>query len=386
MIKYCLCKLYFKYQCFFNALVDLSFLLLKKQTQNTADLLLIKVDAIGDFVLWQDSLRAYREKYFEKKVVLICNNLVREIAILDPFFSEVWGIDRKHFLFSRKYRYFFVKQLRSITFREVISATFSREYYYSDRLVKLALGLYKIGYNGDFENITKDQKNKSDIYFQKLVNNSLYRSELFINAHFVRQICDPGFQPQLPTLPYCSFDTTFLRERYCVFSISASYSARAWSIDNYAEIIDTIPLEYEIVLLGYGKDDCNRGDLLLHSVRTSDRITNLINKTTIVEMVGIISKASLVVGNDSSAVHIAAATRVPSICIAPGAHYNRFVPYPKEVSECFYHPRVVVCQMFCFGCGYHCCFPIVNQLQCIKNVTTSMVLKELNKLLDEIKK
>ena len=142
MIKYCLCKLYFKYQCFFNALVDLSFLLLKKQTQNTADLLLIKVDAIGDFVLWQDSLRAYREKYFEKKVVLICNNLVREIAILDPFFSEVWGIDRKHFLFSRKYRYFFVKQLRSITFREVISATFSREYYYSDRLVKLALGIY----------------------------------------------------------------------------------------------------------------------------------------------------------------------------------------------------------------------------------------------------
>lgn len=386
MVKSYLYRSYFKLHCIFNVLLDFFFLLLKKQAQDTADLLLIKVDAIGDFILWQDSLRAYRKKYAGMKIVLICNSLVYEVALLDPFFTEVWGIDRKRFLFSWKYRYFFVKQLRSITFREVISTTFSREYYYTDRLVKLALGLSKIGYDGDLVNITIDQKNKSDHYYTKLVTNSLYSSELLINAHFVKQVCDFQFRPQLPLATCYSSGITLFDNDYFVFSISASYSARAWSVENFAKIVDYVPLEYKIVLLGHGKADCERGDIFLHSVQTPDRVVNLINKTTIVEMIEVIHGSSLVIGNDSSAVHIAAATRVPSICIAPGAHYNRFVPYPEEISEHFYHPRVIVCQMPCFGCNYHCCFPIVNQLQCIRNVTVSMVVEELNKLLVEIKK
>ena len=116
------------------------------------------------------------------------------------------------------------------------------------------------------------------------------------------------------------------------------------------------------------------------------KIDNLINKTTIQETVEIIRNSEFVIGNDSSAVHIAAATRTPSICIAPGAHYNRFVPYPEEVADHFYHPRVVVHQMPCFGCNYHCKFPVEKQLKCIQNISVPMVAGKLTELLNEIQK
>ena len=174
--------------------------------------------------------------------------------------------------------------------------------------------------------------------------------------------------------------------KYAVFSLSASYAPRAWDVVSFAEIAKTILRDYTIVLLGNGKSDREKGDEFLAHVPNPEKIDNLINKTTIQETVEIIRNSEFVIGNDSSAVHIAAATRTPSICIAPGAHYNRFVPYPEEVADHFYHPRVVVHQMPCFGCNYHCKFPVEKQLKCIQNISVPMVAGKLTELLNEIQK
>lgn len=366
-----------------------SYFLCFKNTIASADLFLIKVDAIGDFVIWQDSLRAYKKKYAGQKVILLCNQAVRPIALSDPFFFDVWGIDRKKFLVSLSYRYTLLKKIRSYSFKEVVSPVFSREYDYSDRLVKMAISHSKTGYNGDISNITLKQKQKSDHYYTKLVDNPIrITSELLINAHFIQQAYDADFRSHLPFLPEKRINSNYLKRgnQYVVFSLSASYAPRAWSVLAFVEIAKILPQEYTIMLLGYGKADREKGDEFLYNLPQSKKVENLINKTTILETIEIIRHSAFVIGNDSSAVHIAAATHTPSICIAPGAHYNRFVPYPEDVADHFYHPRVISYKMPCFGCNYRCRFPISGQLKCIQHVSVPMVAEKVTELLNEIQK
>lgn len=385
MMRSFLYKFYLKLHSFKNKVLDY-YQLSKKSYEYDADLLLIKIDAIGDYVIWQDSLRAYKKQYSNKKVILLCNQAVRPIALLETFFYDIWAIDRKKFIFSFWYRYKFIQRLRSYYFKEVISPVFSREYFYGDQLIKMSISPIKIGYKGDISNMTIKEQKKGNRYYTKLIDKVPHLvSELLVNAYFVQQVCDIHFIPQLPILSGEETNNKIgVSSKYVVFSISASYNPRAWSPESFAKIADLILDEYIIVLLGYGKRDREKGDEFLKNVSNLSVIRDLINKTSLLETINIIRNSAFVIGNDSSAVHIAAATRTPSICIAPGAHYNRFVPYPVEIPDKFYHPRVVANLMSCFGCNYHCCFPIMNQLKCIQEITVSMVASELNKLLDDI--
>jgi len=59
------------------------------------------------------------------------------------------------------------------------------------------------------------------------------------------------------------------------------------------------------------------------------RVENLCGTTSLTELVDIISKAKLLITNDSSALHIAACLNTQTICLLMGRHYGRFAPYPK---------------------------------------------------------
>lgn len=345
----------------------------------TADLLLIRTDAIGDFVLWQDSLRAYRAKYRDKKVVLICNQVVAELALVDDFFTKVWPIIPRRFLFSFAYRCEIVKQLCSYSFNEVISPVYSRSYHLNDRLVLLASSPIKIGYEGNCSNITKRQKARSDRYYSVLVENKCdTTSELLINANFTKAVIDNEFYPGLSMLFFnVNNDPPIVSERYAVFSLSASYYPRAWAVENFVSVANQIISDCKIVLLGNGEVDEKKALDFLSLISDKEQIINLTGKTTLLNVVRIITKADFVVGNDSAFVHIAAATRTPSVCIAPGAHYNRFVPYPKVIPYKSFHPRVVTNMMDCFECDYRCIYPINQQLECIRRVKPQSVIDEI---------
>jgi ADP-heptose:LPS heptosyltransferase len=47
----------------------------------------------------------------------------------------------------------------------------------------------------------------------------------------------------------------------------------------------------------------------------------------------VLSSAQLLISNDTSAAHIAAAVKTPFICISNGNHILRFHPYPREIFD-----------------------------------------------------
>jgi ADP-heptose:LPS heptosyltransferase len=337
-----------------------------------ADLLLVRVDAIGDFVLWQDSLRAFRQKYAGCRVVLICSHAVYDLAAMDDFFTEIWAMDRKKFAYSVKYRLKFVKKLKQYSFSEVISPVFSRDYH-ADRLVKLAHAPTKIGYDGCLSfTMTWWQRKWRNRWFTKIVKcDDAHTSELLINANFVRQVCDKNFMPQLPTLRVKN--DYKIEGEYVVMSLSASVERKAWSVDNFCKLAEYIPQKYRIVLLGNGINDEIKGRYFSHKLTNIHEVLNLIGKTTLPQTAQIIAGAKLLIGNDSAAVHIAAAVRTRSISIACGANYERFVKYPAQAGECDFHPKPVVANMKCFNCGYRCIYPIRERYECIRRINVEDV-------------
>jgi len=87
------------------------------------------------------------------------------------------------------------------------------------------------------------------------------------------------------------------------------------------------------------------------------------------------------VGNDTSAVHIAAAVGTPSVCILGGGHYGRFLPYATETDKQV-SPIPVTHQMDCFNCNWQCTQPHRkgDAAPCISNIQVNQVFEAIEKI------
>jgi ADP-heptose:LPS heptosyltransferase len=98
---------------------------------------------------------------------------------------------------------------------------------------------------------------------------------------------------------------------------------------------------YEIVLCG-GKNDIEQSKIF--NTTCDFEYTDLIGKTTILELISIISRASLLISNETSAPHFSVALDVKTIVLYSGNHFGRFVPYPNSLTiekyKCIYHPKI----------------------------------------------
>ena len=348
------------------------------------DLVLVRFDSIGDFIIGLDGIRAYRKVFKGKRILYICKPYTGQLARKSNLFTEVIEIDNYQTLYYKTY-FEQISKIRRISADYVINPTWSR-LDPSDWVVHAIRSKNKYGCHGD-EIFTQNWK-KGDGFYTRLIRQAPQPSEFHYAQHFINNTIDTTFKARLPRLDLIySHEAPLINRKYIVVGISAQFPDRIWPMDRLASIIDNIPEKYNIVLIGYNALDLKNAAKLESLVKNPSRIVNMVDKTSIMNMFNLISNAQFVIGMDSAPVHIAAAARVRSICIAPGAHFKRFVPYPKELGETEFHPRTVYKFMDCFNCGYHCSYPgrkWDGALPCLLNVTVEMVKNELDKLLKEI--
>ena len=67
----------------------------KKTLSDT--ILVIKVDAIGDSVIWLDAAKEYKKHFSQQKLVLLYNKAWQGIALQLPYFDEWIAFDTKRF-------------------------------------------------------------------------------------------------------------------------------------------------------------------------------------------------------------------------------------------------------------------------------------------------
>ncbi len=389
--------LYFILQLYYQ--VEYCFLkLIPSKKENS--ILIMRLDAIGDSIIWLDSAKEFRKHFPDKHLVLLCNVAWEEIAKNLPYFDEVISIDKNKFLRKISYRLKTLKNLKKRKFEQIINPAYSRDFFVQDILIHNLRAEKKIGYQGNYHNTantlsgfgidnekyTNRLERKANKWYSVLLEADREQlMELSRNADFIRKLFQSNFQSQLPEFPFqIPVYNNLLKERYVVLFIGASTPRKYWRKENYEQLISQLSIS-TIVLCG-GKPEESIGEEIMKKMSDSGKnICNLIGKTSLMDLFSIIQNAEYIITNDTSASHITVAVRTPSVCLLGGTHFGRFQPYVVEYLEKEdkkYIPKVVYNKMDCFNCNNQCRFiKDKNTIwPCIESITVEQVLEKVKEI------
>ena len=352
-------------------------------------LLVVKLDAIGDFVLWLDAAAGLRRLYPADRyyLVLVANALWADLAAQQPYFEEIIPLDTRR-LPSFQYRATMWKKLRGRPWDLAINPTYSRHFPYDDAVIRVCGATERIGFQGDLSNQRAFELAISDRWYTRLVPASPEPlMELERNAEFVRGLGLKDFRAGVPALKVTAEPPPLLAgSGYCVVVPGASLPIKQWPLDNFAELVQRIRSRYGLMVVVCGAAaERELGQRLMQLVPdAAGTMHDMTGSTSLAEFAAIIKGASLVVANDSSAVHIAAAVGTKSICFAGGGHYGRFVPYRVEAEANGPLPVTVMHRMECYHCNWNCvCQYRGGAAPCLEQISPDDAWREVQALLSD---
>lgn len=349
-------------------------------TGSTRQVLLVRVDAIGDFVLWLAAAREFRSLYPDQRITLCVNAAVYDLAKALPYWDDIVTVDAKRFSRNLVYRLKLLLLLRKRNFDTVIHPTYSRVFLHGDSIVRASGARQRVGSVGDLTNTHPILKKISDTWYTMLLPvNPAPMMELERNAEFMRICSGRPFATQLPVLPKLEDlpQALSVQSPYFVIFPGASWSGRRWPTSKFAQVAAALHKAngWTPVLCG------SYGDrLTCQQVIDECGVSSAINLSGLTDLPGlteVLRSATLLVSNETSAVHLSVAVSTLTVCILGGGHYGRFMPYPFAISD----GKSVAAdyKMPCFHCNWHCTEPhsAGGPVPCISNVTVASVLERI---------
>jgi len=322
----------------------------QKTTTQLHTLLLIRLDEIGDFVLFCNFISAVKasRKYKDYRISLCGNESWRDLA--KHFFrhevhSFIW-IQKNKFYSNPFYKYRILKQIYQAGFEVVINSRYSRGILYDDLIVKSSASPVTIGSQGSLEKHAYWKRNLfTDRYYTQLIPQSAeVIFEFLRNKQFFEKILGESIELNKPTLVPKEESPLELPKKCLILFPGAGEAKREWAAANFAEIGKYILHQYSLpVVLCGSQSDQEKSQLIYRAVK-NEQMCDLTGMTSLSELVSIIAGAELLISNDTSAPHIAAAVKTPFICISNGKTLGRFSPYPHEVfadGNYVYPPKIM---------------------------------------------
>ena len=310
---------------------------------NPRKILIIKNDAIGDYLLFRNFIeeisQTYRPKGFEIHVV--GNSVWRELGeFLDqPFTDHFYWLKRGGLNTKPSYETLtkLILDINQNTYSLILYPNISREWFGGDWLVQHIPAKVKIGFDGDLQNQTNEEHIAGNSSYSNLTNPApgvffeFYRNREIVEVALGRK--SNWLKPEIPIL-----EKGFPGEKYVVFFPGASAGPKQWPKESFIELGCwlLVNFPYRIILAG-GPGDI---ELCQHiGQELGDRCDNTAGKTSLPELLRCIQDASLLVSNDTVALHMGVLSGIPSVCPFKCNHFGRFLPYPKEY---FHNLRVCI--------------------------------------------
>ncbi len=230
-------------------LIDL--FLPREAKTNPNTLLIVKLDAIGDYLLFRKFLSTLKssKKYKNYKITL-CGNIVwKDLSVefdknvVDEF---IW-IDRRKFYKSIGYKYNLLKQVLGKGFEIAICATYSREILYDDLIINSSQAKVRIGSEGSKDKYVKWKRNLfTDKYYTNLI--SAPTTNLFefnYNKYFFEILLGEQIDIMAPRIDISRINLNFVPPKpYIVLFPGASRVEKIWDYNNFKETAEFLINEY----------------------------------------------------------------------------------------------------------------------------------------------
>lgn len=364
------------------------------------NVLIIKVDAIGDFIIWLDSAKEFRGLYPDKKLYLMCSAPCVDIARSTGFFDEIITLNIRKFEADNKYKKEMIKELSKYKFDVLIQTAYSRTVH-MDMLAAAISANEKIGFVSDETRTnlsryiaTKASKKKLDKIYDRLVPASdQWLMEVRRNGELIRGLGKCDFRTAMPVLnKYDANPEIIPTENYYVIFPGASTPKKMWDIKNFAKVADHIYKKtgWSAYVCG-AKDEEYLYDKMMEEKAPETVVKNYLGKTSLLELGEVIRNARLVISNDTSGIHFAAAVNTPSVCILGEYNYGRFLPYDWDKSEDDSNAKMIVCSanMPCKKCAVgkmtsecNTCMAVTGRYLCVDRISADEVIEAADKIID----
>ena len=310
-----------------------------KKYQNT--LIIMRTDAIGDYILFRNFLADVRksEKFKDYRIVLFGNALWKDIAehydneFIDEF---IWF---KHSDISAEYREVEILKIGYLLFLSkaavLVNSVISRENIF-ERIASLSGAKEKVAPEDDY--INKQAPMAGYEYDINIEIPNYHNFEFLRNQTFFKKLLEKEYITEKLCLNPISVPLldNKLPAQYVLLFPGAGATYRRWDAKNYASIAKHISGKHKLdIVLAGGKNEVELSSIIQLQMRNT--CINLVGETTLVELVEIIRRARLLISNETSAVHIGVATNTKIICLSNGNHFGRFNPYPKEIYQEAYY-------------------------------------------------
>ena len=206
-------KQYFRIRHLFHLLKNLlldKFVIKPHQNFKEKTLLLLKTEAIGDYILFRNFIEQVKKskRFAGYRLILIGNELWKDMALANDasFIDECIWINRNSFVKNSNYRKQILRQVNELQVEYAVQANYSREFLIGDALVHASQAKYRVGSKGDrlnewpiFKNIADEwftslwdvndgvvfEFEKNKVFFEKLIETkidlNLYFGVIFLN-------------------------------------------------------------------------------------------------------------------------------------------------------------------------------------------------------------
>ena len=365
-----------------------------KRCEDSDSVIILKLDALGDFIIWQDCAKEFKSIFENKKCVLLCNPVCKELAEKTFFFDDVITLDIKKFESSSEYRKESISYLNKLKFGTLVNSVFSRTWA-MDVIASEIPASNKIGMEADESKLnlsrrllTNNTKNKLDSIYDNLIPTTKDElMELQRNKELMIGLGNKSFKSAIPNLPKIS---SYLVPDFKFFIVfpGASTPLKRWSTDSFAKIINYVlsRYDYHCLICGSEEESFLFGEII-SNITDKGKVLNYCGKTSIIDLIALVQNSGFVISNDTSGIHIAAASNVWGICIGACNNYGRFLPYISDKGQGI----VDICcpDIVCRNCR-NCRNSIRRMpLKCIINIFTRhqylcMRMVDVNLLKDKI--
>jgi ADP-heptose:LPS heptosyltransferase/tetratricopeptide (TPR) repeat protein len=342
------------------------------------EVLIVRLDAIGDNFLFLDSMRKLRALLPNADITIATYQENRPIYERCPFVNRGLFFDREAFASHQTYRDEQLKKLQSrpAPWDLLLNPLFSRERH-SEEIVRSAPAAIKLGVAGDHSNITPKLAAQTAPNYSALlpVDAAVVRHEL----HRHNEICSLlGSEDETAALvaPLTDEDRAFAANLAQNFSLGrfgvvfpggkgGTTSPKYWGTENYASLLDRLEEEegWDLVLM-CGPEDEQVESAITSATRAKPHVFR--GDLSLWQAAALLERSAFYVGVDTSVAHISTALNVPTFVILGGGHFGRFFPYPAGHSAtCLTHP------LECFNCYWKC---RLSYNKCVADISVDEVM------------
>ena len=318
-------------------------------------ILVIRMDGIGDMVLFRPSLDHYVAAFGVDQddiIVLGCHSWG---PITDAVFGgyRVVTIDEHAYARRPLYRFRINLMVRSLAPQVTVCDSYLRRAMMADSLVWVS-GAEKTITSMPYVN----EPTRSEFTFylsqcDEIIDTGPYPThEIERHFAFVSSIADGPIQATPLRIDWDQPAPTFADSGpYVLMNPGSNEPGRRWPFESYVTTAEKYLADgYRVAFVGTRDERWDAA--LLRDVAQKPGVTDLTGQTTLPELLTLMKYAALVISNDTGPAHLSIALGAPTIVVVGGGHFTSFVPYPDHV--CPDNARFVYEVMDCYHCFWRC--------------------------------